>query len=120
VPFGVDAHELDELSNSALDLLRQRRFDEALLACDRLLREYPQVHDGFERSALIHDALGNHATAAEFWHKTVDFVEHPQRRDDYDQALIDEYRLNLAQSRQRAQHAAEAQHARVADHDRTP
>lgn len=62
----IEDDGLDELSNSVLDLIRDRRFDDALAACDRLLREFPDVQDGFERSALVHAAMGNHALAADF------------------------------------------------------
>ena len=111
---------LDELSNSVIDLLDERRFDEALRACDRLLREFPDVHDGFERSALVHDALGNHALAVEFWQKTVDFVEHPDRRPHYDEEGIDDYRQHLAAAQARAQPVTEAERALSDDQERAP
>lgn len=110
--------ELTELTNSVIDLINERRHDEALVACDRLLREYPDVHDGFERSALVHDALGNHQLAADFWSKTVEFVEHPDRRDGYDEELIEDYREHLAAARARAAATAEAEPTPSADQDR--
>lgn len=109
--------DLDLLSNSVIDLIEERRYDEALGACDRLLREYPDVHDGFERSARVYDALGNHAVAADFWQKAVDFVEHPDRRDGYDEELIDDYRQRMRRARERA---AAAQPAQSTDQDRAP
>lgn len=77
---------LDELSNSVLDLVRTGRFDEALAACRRLLEEFPDVVDGFERSGMVHAKMGNHTRAADFYRKALDFVTHPSRRDDYDDA----------------------------------
>lgn len=77
---------LDDLSNSVLDLLRAGRFDQALAACNRLLEEFPDVVDGFERSGMVHAKMGNHALAADFYRKALDFVTHPSRRDDYDDA----------------------------------
>ena len=77
---------LDELSNSVLDLIRASRFDEALAACTRLLAEFPDVIDGLERSGMVHAKMGNHALAADFYRKALDFVTHPSRRDDYDDA----------------------------------
>ena len=79
-----DFDELDDLSNSVLDLVKARRFDEALAVCRRLLAEYPEVVDGLERSGLVHAALGDHATAAAFYRDALAFVTHPSRRDDYD------------------------------------
>lgn len=112
--------DLTALTNSVLDHIHQRRYDDALAACDRLLRDYPEVHDGFERSALVHDALGNHAIAADFWQKAVDFVEHPDRRYGYDEELIEDYRQHMHRARERASQAAAALPAQTADQDRAP
>jgi tetratricopeptide (TPR) repeat protein len=88
--FVLEDDGLDDLSNSVLDLVRARRFDEALAACNRLLAEFPDVVDGFERSGLVHAKMGNHTLAADFYRKALDFVTHPSRRDDYDD--VDFYR----------------------------
>jgi tetratricopeptide (TPR) repeat protein len=77
---------LDDLSNSVLDLIGARRFDEALAVCKRLLEEFPDVVDGLERSGMVHAKMGNHTLAADFYRKALDFVTHPSRRDDYDDA----------------------------------
>ena len=84
--FLLEDDGLDDLSNSVLDLLRAGRFDQALAACNRLLAEFPDVVDGFERSGMVHAKMGNHALAADFYRKALDFVTHPSRRDDYDDA----------------------------------
>lgn len=91
----IEDDGLDELSNSVLDLIRERRFEEALAACDRLLREFPDVQDGLERSGLVHAAMGNHAIAAEFFRRAVDFVTDPVRREYYDDEAIEWYREHL-------------------------
>ena len=57
------------------------------------LVEFPDVVDGFERSGMVHAKMGNHALAADFYRKALDFVTHPSRRDDYDDA--DFYREQL-------------------------
>ena len=82
----LDDDGLDDLSNSVLDLIQARRFDEALAACRRLLEEFPDVVDGLERSAMVHAALGDHGTAADFYRKALAFITHPSRRDDYEDA----------------------------------
>ena len=84
--FFLEDDGLDDLSNSVLDLLRAGRFDQALAACNRLLEEFPDVVDGFERSGMVHAKMGNHALAADFYRKALDFVTHPSRRDDYEDA----------------------------------
>jgi tetratricopeptide (TPR) repeat protein len=81
---------LDDLSNSVLDLVRAGRFDQALAACNRLLEGFPDVVDGFERSGMVHAKMGNHALAADFYRKALDFVTHPSRRDEYED--VDFYR----------------------------
>lgn len=91
----IEDDGLDNLSNSVLDLIRERRFDDALAACDRLLQEFPDVQDGFERSALVHAAMGNHALAADFMRRAVDFVTDPVRREYYDDEAIQWYRDRL-------------------------
>ena len=75
---------LDDLSNSIVDLVQARRFDEAVAACQRLLREYPDVVDGLERSALVSSARGDHATAASFYRKAYAFVTDPVRQQEYE------------------------------------
>lgn len=112
--------DLDEVSNSVLRLIAERRYDQALVTCDRLLREYPDVADGFERSALVHDALGNHSIAADFWQKAVDFVEHPDRRADYDEELIEDFRQHMNAARERAAQSAATLPAQPADQERAP
>lgn len=84
--FLLEDDGLDDLSNSVLDLLHAGRFDQALAACTRLLEEFPDVVDGFERSGMVHAKMGHHALAADFYRKALDFVSHPSRRDDYDDA----------------------------------
>lgn len=99
-----DFDELDDLSNSVLALVKARRFGEALAVCRRLLAEYPEVVDGLERSALVHAALGDHATAAALYRDALAFVTHPSRRDDYDG--IEWYQEQLTRQQELAARAA--------------
>jgi tetratricopeptide (TPR) repeat protein len=84
---------LDDFSNSVLDLIKERRFDEALVACRRLQEEFPDVVDGLERTAMVYAAMGDHAQAADYYRRTLDFITHPSRRDDYEG--IDYYRQQM-------------------------
>lgn len=113
----IEDDGLDDLSNSVLDLIKERRFDEALAACKRLLDDFPEVHDGFDRSGLVHAAMGNHALAADFFRMAHAFAADPLRRADYDEELIDDWRLR-AQEQDRL--AAEAERASRADRERAP
>lgn len=81
----VDEDEpLDVLSNSVIDLIADRRFDEALAACQRLLAEFPEVVDGLERSGMVHAAMGSHALAADFYRRALAYVTDPVRRHHYE------------------------------------
>jgi hypothetical protein len=86
---------LDDLSNRVLDLVRERRFDEALAACARLLEEYPDVIDGLERSAIVHEAEGNIVLAADFHRRCIASIEQPEHRDDFDDHAIDYHRERI-------------------------
>ncbi len=52
------------LSNSVIDLVKARRFDEACAACRRLLEDFPDVVDGFERAGMLFAAMGDHTRAS--------------------------------------------------------
>jgi tetratricopeptide (TPR) repeat protein len=108
---------LDQLSNSVPDLVKEQRFEDALAVCKRLLLEFPEVHDGFEQSAVVHAAMGNHDRAAHFFRKAHAFAADPQRRADYDEDRIHQWWL-AADDQERL--AAEAERASRADQERAP
>jgi tetratricopeptide (TPR) repeat protein len=85
--------DLDELSNSAVDLVQQGRLVEAEQVALRLLRDYPDVNDGFERLAMVHEARGDLTRAAEMYQRALDFTI---GRDGYDEESRDWYRNKLA------------------------
>jgi tetratricopeptide (TPR) repeat protein len=87
---------LDELSNSVVERIREGRLDEALTLCERLLREYPDVVDGLERSAMVHEARGDYALAAHFYRRALDFTELPEQRDGFEEEGRDYYRDKIA------------------------
>lgn len=118
-PIGfMEDDGLDDLSNSVLDLIHARRFDDALAACRRLIDDFPDVHDGFDRSAMVHAAMGNHPLAADFFRKAHAFAADPVRRADYDEELIEDWRLRAEEQERLAASAAERDRAPVADPDR--
>lgn len=94
--FTLEEDDLDEVSNSVIDLIAERRFDEALVVCNRLLREYPDVNDGFERFAMVHEAMGNHVLAGDYYRKALEFIEQPEMRDGYDPREFEYYREKIA------------------------
>jgi hypothetical protein len=61
--------------------------------------------------------MGNHALAADFYRRAHAFVSGPIRRADYDEELIDDWRLK-ANEQERL--AAEGDRASSADQERAP
>ncbi len=94
IPWQDDG--LDDLSNSVIDLIEQKRFDEALAVCGRLQDEWPDVVDGLDRSAMVHEALGNHDQALDYYRRALAFTEREDQRDGFDEAGRDDFRDRIA------------------------
>ena len=101
-PMRLVEDDVDVLSNSVVDLIAERRFDEALAACEKLQRDYPEVIDGLERSAMVHEARGDWALAASYYQRALAFTERPDQRDGFDAQGRDHYRSKAAQTQARA------------------
>lgn len=94
----LDDDPLDDISNSILDLIRDKDFDEAMRRCDLLLADYPDVIDGLERWGQVHEAMGYHSKAADFYQRCLDFLaRHP---NDFEPAASEYYEDRLAEMRQ--------------------
>ena len=78
---------LDEASNRVVDLVHAGQLDEAEQAARDLLARYPDVHDGFERLAMVAEARGDRKQAAAYYRKALALME--ENADDYDPELID-------------------------------
>jgi tetratricopeptide (TPR) repeat protein len=91
-----DEDPLDELSNSVVDLLDEQRFDEAEAACKLLLERFPEVPDGLERFAMLHEARGEHDLAADYYRKTLAFIDDPRYADGFEEASREYYRDKIA------------------------
>jgi len=80
--------DLDDLSNSVVDLIKASRLDEAEAACQELLSRYPDQIDGTERLAAVYEARGEKEKAAQHYRKAAEFARnHP----GFDRELIDGY-----------------------------
>ena len=74
--------ELDELSNSVINLIDAGKLDEAERAARDLLERFPEVHDGYDRLGMVYEARGQHREAADCYRQVIEFVRnHP---DDYE------------------------------------
>jgi tetratricopeptide (TPR) repeat protein len=82
-----DAMEMTELSNSVGDLIKAGKIDEAERVTRDLLERFPQVHDGFDRLAMVYEARGENQKAAEYYRKAYAFVR--DHSDLYDPGFED-------------------------------
>jgi tetratricopeptide (TPR) repeat protein len=77
----ADEDELTIASNAAADLVRAGKLDEAEQAARDLQARFPEVHDGYDRLGMVHEARGENRQAADCYRKVIEIVrEHP---DDY-------------------------------------
>jgi len=67
--------QLDQLSNSVVDLIKQNRLDEAEAMSEKLLTDYPDQVDGFNRLAMVYEARGERSKAADYYRKAADFAK---------------------------------------------
>ncbi len=78
--------DLDQLSNSVVDLIRQNKLDEAEAVSRRLLKEYPDQIDGLDRLAMVYEARGEISKAAEHYRKAYRFA---MSHEGFDQDATD-------------------------------
>jgi tetratricopeptide (TPR) repeat protein len=70
----VEVDDIDDLSNSVVDLIEEKKFDEAETVCHELSKRYPDQVDGIERLAMVYEARGEKEKAAEYYLKTIEFM----------------------------------------------
>jgi tetratricopeptide (TPR) repeat protein len=77
-----DARELAVASNAIIELIDAGKLDEAEQAARELLVRYPEVHDGYDRLGMVHQARGQKKEAADCYRQVIDFVHaHPDQYD---------------------------------------
>jgi tetratricopeptide (TPR) repeat protein len=80
--------ELDQLSNSVVDLIKENKLDEAEAVSCRLLDEYPDQIDGLNRLAMVYEARGEKQEAAEHYRKAYHFA---MSHEGFDQDAADSF-----------------------------
>ncbi len=84
-----EAQALDAASNVVVDLVHAGRLDEAEQAARELLIRYPEVHDGYDRLGMVHEARGQFREAADCYRKVIEFTRaHPA---DYDAGFVNSF-----------------------------
>lgn len=71
----LDGDDIDELSNFALHLIRERRFAEAEIVCRELQATFPDQIDGLDRLAHLREAQGRREEAARLYRNAARFAE---------------------------------------------
>jgi tetratricopeptide (TPR) repeat protein len=71
----LDEDTLTPASNAVVDLVRAGRLDEAEAAARDLIARYPDVHDGWDRLGMVHEARGDTREAADCYRRVIAFLE---------------------------------------------
>ena len=85
MPFIPVYTELDQLSNSVVDLIKENKLDEAEDVSRKLLDEYPDQVDGLNRLAMVYEARGKKRKAAEYYRKAANFAK---SNEGFDRKII--------------------------------
>ena len=83
------AQALDAASNAVVDLVHAGRLDEAEHVARELLVRYPEVHDGYDRLGMVHEARGQFREAADCYRKVIEFTR--ANPEDYDAGFVDSF-----------------------------
>jgi tetratricopeptide (TPR) repeat protein len=70
-----EIYDLDQLSNRCIDLINDGQFDEAEVIAKKLIKDFPQVPDGIERMAILHEKRGDFPLAAKYYQKAADMIK---------------------------------------------
>ena len=86
----ADEDELTIASNTAAELVRAGKLDEAEQAARDLLVLFPDVHDGYDRLGMVYEARGDKQKAADCYRNVIAFIkEHPDNyRPGFEDAFV--------------------------------
>jgi tetratricopeptide (TPR) repeat protein len=69
---------LAEASNAVVDLVHAGKLDEAERAAHDLIERFPDVHDGYDRLGMVHEARGDNRKAVECYRRVIALIRsHP-------------------------------------------
>jgi predicted Zn-dependent protease len=77
--------DLDDLSNSVVDLIQSGELDAAEAVCRRLQMQHPDQVDGIWRLAMVCEAQDDRAAAAKYYREAAAFM---QTNEGYDEEGI--------------------------------
>ena len=95
--FFLGEDDLDRLSNRVVALIDEGRLEEAEVACQELKAEYPEVIDWIHRTAMLHEARGEHRQAIEYYERTLQYMDaYPE---DFEERSREPFREAIARLR---------------------
>jgi tetratricopeptide (TPR) repeat protein len=84
-----EAQALDDASNAVVDLVRAGHLDEAEHGARELLVRYPEVHDGYDRLGMVHEARGQFREAVDCYRRVIEFTHADP--ENYDAGFVDSF-----------------------------
>ena len=111
-----------------VDLVHAGKLDEAEAAARDLLARFPDVHDGWDRLGMVHEARGDNRQAADCYRKVIEFIRRAprllRRRRSTTTfvkliAKLDPPRCDLS-ARRRSRSAMAPSHGAIRDRDQMP
>ena len=72
-----------------VDLVHAGRLDEAEHDARELLVRYPEVHDGYDRLGMVHEARAQFREAADCYRKVIEVTR--ANPEDYDAAFVNTF-----------------------------
>jgi tetratricopeptide (TPR) repeat protein len=90
VSVDEEEDELTAASNAAVDLVNAGKLDEAEKAARDLLERFPEVHDGWDRLGMVHEARGEKKQAADCYRKAIEIIrQHPGYDPAFAQVFVE-------------------------------
>ena len=80
--------DLDDLSNSIVDLINDGNLDAAERACDELDRRFPEMIDCLDRRAMLLEARGQSKLAADYYRRAAEFA---RTNEGFDSITLDDF-----------------------------
>jgi tetratricopeptide (TPR) repeat protein len=102
----LESQDLDAASNAVVDLVHAGRLDEAEQAARELLVRYPEVHDGYDRLGMVHEARGQFREAADCYRKVIKLMR--ANPEDYDAGFVGTFLELIAKLEAKATEAERA------------
>ena len=96
-----DEDNLEEDSNRIIDLIGEGRLDEAEAGAKKLMIDYPEVHDGLERLAMVYEKRGDFKKSVEMYQKALDFVSSSNNHGEDLDEFLNFYKIKIKELSQK-------------------